>query len=127
MDKHSSQAVLLLLSSKDRPLFSLYRDEQEGSVVMFGGVDHRYYEGELNWVPLIEAGSGLYTWTGKPLPLRVSPSDAPTSVRGHRQTHTNAFADTQSHRHIHHPQQHRQIHRHMEAYKQIHINIHSNT
>ena len=24
-------------------------------MVMFGGVDHRYYEGELNWVPLIEA------------------------------------------------------------------------
>uniref|UniRef100_A0A8C6DZB8 Peptidase A1 domain-containing protein n=1 Tax=Moschus moschiferus TaxID=68415 RepID=A0A8C6DZB8_MOSMO len=25
-------------------------------VVMFGGVDHRYYKGELNWVPLIQAG-----------------------------------------------------------------------
>ena len=56
MDKHSSQTVLLLLSSKDCPLSSLYRDEREGSVVMFGGVDHRYYEGELNWVPLIQAG-----------------------------------------------------------------------
>ena len=56
MDHHSSQTVLLLLSSKDRPLFSLYRDEQEGSVVMFGGVDHRYYKGELNWVPLIHVG-----------------------------------------------------------------------
>ena len=56
MDKHSSQTVLLLLSSKDRPPSSLYRDEQEGSVVMFGGVDHRYYKGELNWVPLIQAG-----------------------------------------------------------------------
>ena len=55
VDKHSSQTVLLLLSSKDRPLSSLYRDEQEGSVVMFGGVDHRYYKGELNWVPLIQA------------------------------------------------------------------------
>ena len=55
MDKHSSQTVLLLLSSKDRPFSSLYRDEQEGSVVMFGGVDHRYYKGELNWVPLIQA------------------------------------------------------------------------
>ena len=55
MDKHSSQTVLLLPSSKDRPLTSLYRDGQEGSVVMFGGVDHRYYKGELNWVPLVQA------------------------------------------------------------------------
>ena len=59
MDKHSSQTVLLLLSSKDRPLTSLYRDEQEGSVVMFGGVDHRYYKGELNWVPFIQAGDWI--------------------------------------------------------------------
>ena len=56
MDKHSSQTVLLLLSSKDPPITSLYRDKREGSVVMFGGVDHRYYKGELNWIPLIEAG-----------------------------------------------------------------------
>ena len=56
MDKHSSQTVLLLLSSKDPRLSSLYRDKREGSVVMFGGVDHRYYKGELNWVPLIQAG-----------------------------------------------------------------------
>ena len=59
MDKHSSQTVLLLLSSKDRPLTSLYRDEQEGSVVMFGGVDHRYYKGELNWIPLTKAGDWI--------------------------------------------------------------------
>ena len=52
MDKHSSQTVLLLLSSKDCPPSSLYRDGQEGSVVMFGGVDHRYYKGELNWIPV---------------------------------------------------------------------------
>ena len=56
MDQHSFQTVLLLLSSKDPPVTSLYRDEQEGSVVMFGGVDHRYYKGELKWVPLIQAG-----------------------------------------------------------------------
>ena len=55
MDKHSSQTVLLLLSSKDLSPTSLYRDEREGSVVMFGGVDHRYYKGELNWVPLVKA------------------------------------------------------------------------
>ena len=51
--------MLLLLSSKDRPLTSLYRDEQEGSVVMFGGVDHRYYKGELNWIPLTKAGDWI--------------------------------------------------------------------
>ena len=59
MDHHSSQTVLLLLSSKDpRPSY-LYRDKREGSVVMFGGVDHRYYKGELNWVPLIRAGDWI--------------------------------------------------------------------
>ena len=57
MYKHSSQTVLLLPSSKDHPLISVYRDGQEGSVVMFGGVDHRYYKGELNWVPVIQAGA----------------------------------------------------------------------
>ena len=55
MDKHSSQTVLLLLSSKDLSPTSLYRDKWEGSVVMFGGVDHRYYKGKLNWIPLIKA------------------------------------------------------------------------
>ena len=55
MDKHSSQAVLLFLSSKGPTLSSLYRDKWEGSVVMFGGVDHRYYKGKLNWIPLIKA------------------------------------------------------------------------
>ena len=57
----------------------------------------------------------MYTWTGKPPPLRVSPSDAPTTVHGHRQTHTNTFSDTQSHRHIHHLQQHRQTHGNTQA------------
>ena len=59
MDKHISQTVRLLLSSKDSPLTSLYRDKQEGSVVMFGGVDHRYYKGELNWIPLTKAGDWI--------------------------------------------------------------------
>ena len=54
MDKHSSQTVLLLMSSKEHPLSSLYRDKWEGSVVMFGGVDHCYYKGEISWVPLIQ-------------------------------------------------------------------------
>ncbi|XP_042098600.1 pregnancy-associated glycoprotein 1-like [Ovis aries] len=40
------------------PVFAFYfsKDEREGSVVMFGGVDHRYYKGELNWIPLFEEG-----------------------------------------------------------------------
>uniref|UniRef100_A0A4W2C6X7 Peptidase A1 domain-containing protein n=1 Tax=Bos indicus x Bos taurus TaxID=30522 RepID=A0A4W2C6X7_BOBOX len=40
------------------PVFAFYlsKNKQEGSVVMFGGVDHQYYKGELNWIPLIEAG-----------------------------------------------------------------------
>ncbi|XP_040111863.1 pregnancy-associated glycoprotein 1-like [Oryx dammah] len=40
------------------PVFAFYlsKDKPEGSVVMLGGVDHRYYKGELNWVPLIQAG-----------------------------------------------------------------------
>uniref|UniRef100_A0A4W2HD76 Pregnancy-associated glycoprotein 1-like n=1 Tax=Bos indicus x Bos taurus TaxID=30522 RepID=A0A4W2HD76_BOBOX len=39
------------------PVFAFYlsKDKREGSVVMFGGVDHRYYKGELKWVPLIQA------------------------------------------------------------------------
>ena len=51
--------MLLLLSYKDHLLTSLYRDEREGSVVMFGGVDHRYYKGELNWIPLIKADNWI--------------------------------------------------------------------
>ncbi|XP_061262513.1 pregnancy-associated glycoprotein 1-like [Bos javanicus] len=40
------------------PVFAFYlgKGKAKGSVVMFGGVDHRYYKGELNWVPLIHAG-----------------------------------------------------------------------
>ena len=50
----SDSAVVTVLQGSPH-LSSLYRDKQEGSVVMFGGVDHRYYKGELNWVPLIRA------------------------------------------------------------------------
>ena len=56
MDKHSSHTVLLLLSSKDPPLSSLYTCRAKGSVVMFGGVDKSYYQGVFNWVPLIHVG-----------------------------------------------------------------------
>ncbi|KAB0337672.1 hypothetical protein FD754_025054, partial [Muntiacus muntjak] len=36
------------------PVFAFYlsKSKPEGIVVMFGGVDHRYYKGELNWVPV---------------------------------------------------------------------------
>ncbi|XP_061014903.1 pregnancy-associated glycoprotein 1-like [Dama dama] len=36
--------------------FYLNKSKPEGSVVMFGGVDESYYQGALNWVPLIKAG-----------------------------------------------------------------------
>ncbi|KAB0357406.1 hypothetical protein FD754_001562 [Muntiacus muntjak] len=40
------------------PVFAFYlsKSKPEGSVVMFGGVDKSYYQGTLNWVPLIQAG-----------------------------------------------------------------------
>uniref|UniRef100_F1RIE5 Peptidase A1 domain-containing protein n=1 Tax=Sus scrofa TaxID=9823 RepID=F1RIE5_PIG len=36
------------------PVFAFYlsTDKEEGSVVMFGGVDKKYYKGDLKWVPL---------------------------------------------------------------------------
>nr|AAR88051.1 pregnancy-associated glycoprotein 9 [Odocoileus virginianus] len=36
------------------PVFAFYlsKSKPEGSVVMFGGVDHRYYKGELNWISI---------------------------------------------------------------------------
>ncbi|KAM9763761.1 pregnancy-associated glycoprotein 1-like [Dama dama] len=39
------------------PVFAFYlsKSKPEGSVVMFGGVDKSYYQGTLNWVPLIQA------------------------------------------------------------------------
>ena len=51
----SDSPVVTVLQGSPPPS-SLYRNEWEGSVVMFGGVDHHYYEGEFNWIPLIEAG-----------------------------------------------------------------------
>nr|XP_014334278.1 PREDICTED: pregnancy-associated glycoprotein 1-like [Bos mutus] len=47
------------------PVFAFYlsKYKQEGSVVMFGGVDECYYEGELNWVPLIQVGDWIVHMT----------------------------------------------------------------
>uniref|UniRef100_A0A8D1IDC6 Pregnancy-associated glycoprotein 2-like n=2 Tax=Sus scrofa TaxID=9823 RepID=A0A8D1IDC6_PIG len=38
----------------DQPVFAFYLStkSEQGSVVIFGGVDHRYYRGDLRWVPL---------------------------------------------------------------------------
>ncbi|XP_061022340.1 pregnancy-associated glycoprotein 1-like [Dama dama] len=39
------------------PVFAFYlSNKPEGSVVMFGGVDKSYYQGAVNWVPLIKVG-----------------------------------------------------------------------
>uniref|UniRef100_A0AC11C917 Uncharacterized protein n=1 Tax=Ovis aries TaxID=9940 RepID=A0AC11C917_SHEEP len=51
-------------SSGAIPIFDKLKNEDGQSlspnyVVMFGGVDHRYYKGELNWVPLIQAGDWM--------------------------------------------------------------------
>ncbi|XP_055270955.1 pregnancy-associated glycoprotein 2-like [Moschus berezovskii] len=38
------------------PVFAFYlsKNKMEGSALMFGGVDHRFYRGELNWVPVTQ-------------------------------------------------------------------------
>ncbi|KAG7283876.1 hypothetical protein CRUP_034063 [Coryphaenoides rupestris] len=36
-------------------LFSVYLSSQEGSVVVFGGIDDSYYTGAINWIPLTSA------------------------------------------------------------------------
>nr|AAF81255.1 pregnancy-associated glycoprotein 6 [Sus scrofa] len=38
------------------PVFAFYlsSDKEEGSVVMFGGLDKKYYKGDLKWVPLTQ-------------------------------------------------------------------------
>ncbi|KAB0357744.1 hypothetical protein FD754_001900 [Muntiacus muntjak] len=43
-------------SAISEPVFAFYLSKAKDSVVMFGGVDHRYYKGELNWVPLTQMG-----------------------------------------------------------------------
>uniref|UniRef100_A0AC11EQ40 Uncharacterized protein n=1 Tax=Ovis aries TaxID=9940 RepID=A0AC11EQ40_SHEEP len=76
-------------SAISEPVFAFYlsKDKQEGSVVMFGGVDHRYYKGELNWVPVIQAGAWsvhmnrtmFHVLWSIPCPLLSSPSTASTT------------------------------------------------
>ncbi|XDB65873.1 hypothetical protein AB1E18_019183 [Capra hircus] len=41
------------------PVFAFYLSSQKenGSVVMFGGVNRDYYKGELNWVPVSQVGN----------------------------------------------------------------------
>ncbi|XP_040350927.1 pregnancy-associated glycoprotein-like isoform X1 [Herpailurus yagouaroundi] len=40
------------LISQELFAFYLSKKDEEGSVVVFGGVDHSYYSGDLNWVPV---------------------------------------------------------------------------
>ena len=50
----SDSAVVTVLQGSS--LSSLDTCREKGSVVMFGGVDKCYYQGVLNWVPLIHVG-----------------------------------------------------------------------
>ena len=34
---------------------SLFSQPENSNVVMFGGVDHAYYKGDLKWVPVTQA------------------------------------------------------------------------
>ena len=72
----------------------------------------------------------MYTWTGKPLPLRVSPSDAPylkTDTGRHTQM------DSQTHSDIDVYTTHNDTYRHTDTWKhtirhiltETHINMHS--
>ena len=53
-----SDGAVVTVLQRSPLLFSLQM-QGKGSVVMFGGVDHCYYEGVLNWVPLIQAGDWI--------------------------------------------------------------------
>ncbi|XP_066110118.1 pepsin F-like [Saccopteryx bilineata] len=44
------------LISQNLFAFYLSSNEKKGSVVMFGGVDHSYYKGDLKWVPVTKQG-----------------------------------------------------------------------
>lgn len=53
MDKpspHTVPGIYLLQRAPSLP--SRDSQKESGSVVMFGGVDHAYYNGELSWVPV---------------------------------------------------------------------------
>uniref|UniRef100_A0A8C6DMW2 Peptidase A1 domain-containing protein n=1 Tax=Moschus moschiferus TaxID=68415 RepID=A0A8C6DMW2_MOSMO len=45
------------------PVFAFYLSthKENGSVLMFGGVDHSYYKGKLNWIPVSRTESWLIT------------------------------------------------------------------
>ncbi|XP_043775591.1 pregnancy-associated glycoprotein 2-like [Cervus elaphus] len=49
--------------SISEPVFAFYLSthKENGSVVMFGGVDHSYYKGKLNWIPVSRTKSWLIT------------------------------------------------------------------
>ncbi|XP_020766595.1 pregnancy-associated glycoprotein 2-like [Odocoileus virginianus] len=49
--------------SISEPVFAFYLSthKENGSVLMFGGVDHSYYKGKLNWIPVSRTLSWLIT------------------------------------------------------------------
>ncbi|XP_035885908.1 pepsin F-like [Phyllostomus discolor] len=49
---------LLAQGAISQKLFAFYlsSNEKKGSMVMFGGVDHSYYKGQLKWVPVSKGG-----------------------------------------------------------------------
>ncbi|CAN0331261.1 unnamed protein product [Rangifer tarandus platyrhynchus] len=49
--------------SISEPVFAFYlsNHKENGSVLMFGGVDHSYYKGKLNWIPVSQTKSWLIT------------------------------------------------------------------
>ncbi|CAN0331026.1 unnamed protein product, partial [Rangifer tarandus platyrhynchus] len=51
--------------------FYLSKSKPEGSVVMFGGVDKSYYQGVLNWVPLIQVDDWHVHMDGNSINSRV--------------------------------------------------------
>uniref|UniRef100_A0A8B9XXD6 Peptidase A1 domain-containing protein n=1 Tax=Bos mutus grunniens TaxID=30521 RepID=A0A8B9XXD6_BOSMU len=77
-DESFSEAIPIFDKLKNEgaisePIFAFYlsKKKREGSVVMFGGVDHRYYKGELNWVPLIEEGDWSVRMDGISMKTKV--------------------------------------------------------
>ena len=72
----------------------------------------------------------MYTWTGKPLPLRVSPSDAPylkTDTGRHTQMDSQTHSDTDIYTTYNDTDRHTDTWKHTIRHilTETHINMHS--